>query len=197
MNIDVPLRDLGLVDPSALQSAVRAADESEWQANQLRQTRFDVHYKTQSLIMIFTETEDWPKARVCRESGWERLADAALPLVNSILSQYYPPGGRVIRAMAARLAPGCVIKTHSDTHASFHVGHRIHIPLATNPRVRFTIDRAPCSMQVGHAYEINNQLQHSVMNKGAEDRIHFIFDYVPPSELCALQLEGDPLNEER
>ena len=79
MNIDVPLRDLGLVDPSALQSAVRAADESEWQANQLRQTRFDVHYKTQSLIMIFTETEDWPKARVCRESGWERLRTQPSP----------------------------------------------------------------------------------------------------------------------
>jgi hypothetical protein len=36
-------------------------------------------------------------------------------------------------------------------------------------------------LEVGHAYEINNQKVHSVMNKGATDRIHFIFDYVPPS----------------
>jgi hypothetical protein len=35
-------------------------------------------------------------------------------------------------------------------------------------------------MEIGHAYEINNQKTHSVMNKGDTDRINFIFDYVPP-----------------
>ena len=37
--------------------------------------------------------------------------------------------------------------------------------------------------EVGKAYEINNQMNHSVMNKGQEDRITFIFDYVPPEQL--------------
>jgi hypothetical protein len=32
---------------------------------------------------------------------------------------------------------------------------------------------------VGKAYEINNQRNHSVMNNGSEDRITFIFDYLP------------------
>ena len=36
---------------------------------------------------------------------------------------------------------------------------------------------------MGEAYEINNQKVHSVMNKGAEDRINFIFDYVPPGAI--------------
>ena len=45
------------------------------------------------------------------------------------------------------------------------------------------IDGKPHQMQVGYAYEINNQKNHSVMNKGKEDRITFIFDYVPPQEL--------------
>ena len=35
-------------------------------------------------------------------------------------------------------------------------------------------------MEIGQAYEINNQKAHSVMNKGSTDRINFIFDYVPP-----------------
>ena len=47
--------------------------------------------------------------------------------------------------------------------------------------VRFTIDGRPCPMRVGRWYEINNQLPHSVMNAGAEDRINFIFDYMPPA----------------
>jgi hypothetical protein len=58
------------------------------------------------------------------------------------------------------------------------------VPIQTNPRARFMIDGRPYKFDVGQAYEINNQLQHSVMNKGKEDRIHFIFDYVPPGPLA-------------
>ena len=42
------------------------------------------------------------------------------------------------------------------------------------------IDGQPYQFKVGEAYELNNQKMHSVMNKGDEDRITFIFDYVPP-----------------
>lgn len=45
------------------------------------------------------------------------------------------------------------------------------------------IEGRPHQFEVGQAYEINNQKTHSVANKGAEDRITFIFDYVPPDEL--------------
>ena len=41
------------------------------------------------------------------------------------------------------------------------------------------IDGRPHIMEVGEAYEINNQKRHGVLNKGDEDRISFIFDYVP------------------
>ena len=57
------------------------------------------------------------------------------------------------------------------------------MPIVTNPRVRFMIDGQPCQLQVGEAYEINNQKIHSVMNKGDTDRINFIFDYVPPGRV--------------
>ena len=36
---------------------------------------------------------------------------------------------------------------------------------------------------VGQAYKTDNQKPHSVMNKGTEDRITCIYDYVPPSPL--------------
>ncbi len=45
------------------------------------------------------------------------------------------------------------------------------------------IDGRPHKFMPGQAYEINNQKSHSVANKGKEDRITFIFDYVPPEEL--------------
>ena len=45
------------------------------------------------------------------------------------------------------------------------------------------IDGRPYQFEVGRAYEINNLLNHSVMNKGTEDRITFIFDYVPAERI--------------
>ena len=54
------------------------------------------------------------------------------------------------------------------------------LPHIAHQRFGFQIDGRPYSMQVGKVYEINNQQRHSVMNKGGECRINFIFDYVPP-----------------
>jgi len=186
MNIDTPLRNLGPVDSAALIDAVLAQPEIAWKEDQYRQEAFDVHRATESIVMIFVDLDRWPEIIVKKEPGWDRLADAALPLMNDIISRYYPPGGTVIRAMAAKLLAGQKITPHVDKHPSFHFGHRIHIPITTNPRVRFMIDGRPFQFRVGEAYEINNQKMHSVMNKGAEDRITFIFDYVPPDQIAAL-----------
>ena len=89
--------------------------------------------------------------------------------------------------MAAKLLAGGIIKPHVDGHPSFHSGHRIHVPITTNSRVRFMIDGQPFKFEVGKAYEINNQKTHSVMNKGKEDRITFIFDYIPKNQLPVAQ----------
>ena len=49
------------------------------------------------------------------------------------------------------------------------------------------IDGQHFKFEVGKAYEINNQKTHSVMNKGKEDRITFIFDYIPKNQLPVAQ----------
>lgn len=180
MDIDTPLRELGEVDCTALRDAILAQPEEAWFEDQYRQETYDVHYDTQSMVLVFVDLDHWPEIVVSKEPGWDRLADAALPLMEDIISRLYEPGGTVIRAMAAKLLSGKKITPHVDRHVSFHRGHRIHVPITTNSRVRFMIDGRPYQLQVGQAYEINNQKMHSVMNKGGEDRITFIFDYVPP-----------------
>lgn len=186
MDIDTPLRELGPIDSSALREAILGQDAIAWDEDKYRQEEFEVHHATESIVMLFVDLEKWPEVVVKKEPGWPRIADAALPLMNEIIQNFYPPGGTVIRAMAAKLLAGGIINPHTDRHPSFHVGHRIHIPITTNPRVRFMIDGRPYQFKVGEAYEINNQKMHSVMNKGAEDRITFIFDYVPPGQIAAL-----------
>jgi hypothetical protein len=183
MDIETPLRELGPVDSSKLTEAILAQEKNAWREELHRQESYDVHRQTESIVMVFTELDDWPSITIKKEPGWDRLADAALPVMHSIIRQFYPAGGTIIRAMAAKLLAGGKITSHRDAHPSFHMGHRIHVPITTNPRVRFMIDGRPYRLQIGQAYEINNQKNHGVMNKGTEDRITFIFDYVPPEQL--------------
>jgi hypothetical protein len=180
MNIDLPLRDLGSLDVQPLVRAILAQDEAAWNENVQRQNDYEVHEQTRSIVLLFAEVKHWPNVEVVKQPGWDRLAEVAIPVMHKIIGDFYPPGGTIIRAMAAKLLAGGRIVPHRDSHPSFAVGHRIHVPIVTNPRVRFMIDGRPYQLEVGQAYEINNQKVHSVMNKGTEDRINFIFDYVPP-----------------
>ncbi len=183
MDIEEPLRCLGEFDIEALKAKILEQDENAWREQELRQQEFDVHRYTESIVMVFTDGSNWPDLEVRKEPGWDRLADVAVPVMHEIIEKFYPKGGTIIRAMAAKLMTGGKIRPHADVHPSFHYGHRIHVPITTNPRVRFMIDGRPYQFEVGKVYEINNQKLHSVMNKGKEDRITFIFDYVPPNKI--------------
>lgn len=180
MEFDGTLKDLGECDSKALIERITGLDESAWQANQYRQSAYSVHEHTESLVMVFCN--GWPEMTVSKEESWDTLQDLAVPLMQDILQAHYPEGGTIIRAMAAKLKTGGVIAPHRDTHQSFVVSHRIHVPITTNPGVRFMINGRPHRLEVGKAYEINNQHNHSVMNSGSEDRITFIFDYLPPAK---------------
>ncbi len=182
MDIEIPLRELGDIDIDELRTSVLAQEETAWHENDYRQKAYDVHHDTQSIVLIFCDGE-WPNMTVSKEPGWERLAEQAVPIMHKLIEQHYPPGGTIIRAMAAKLLAGGRITPHFDSHPSFRFGHRIHVPITTSGGVRFMIDGRPYQFEVGKAYEINNQKTHSVMNRSKEDRITFIFDYVPPSKI--------------
>ena len=198
MDIGIALRELGDVDMTALKDAILAQDDAAWTENKYRQKTYEVHDNTESIVLVFCDGE-WPDLEVSRESGWDRLAEHAVPLMTRIIEKHYPHGGTIIRAMAAKLLGGGRITPHFDSHPSFKFGHRIHIPITTNPRVRFMIDGRPYQFEVGKAYEINNRLNHSVMNRGADDRITFIFDYVPATNIEAgpFPLSGDTKSNEK
>ncbi len=185
MNIDVPLRELGAIDTTALRDAIFSQEDSAWHEDESRQESFYVHNQTWSIILVSVDDTKWPIRHVSKGPGWERLADVAAPVMQEIIDKHYPADGEIIRAMAARLRAGENIKAHNDAHLSFHCAHRVHVPISTNPRVWFTIDGRPYQLKVGEAYEVNNQKQHSVVNKGVEDRITLIFDYIPPGPLAA------------
>ncbi len=143
MDIDSPIRNLGTLDIEALQHEILSQEEDAWHENDYRQNEYDVHSYTQSIVMVFTDGSGWPNLEVSKEPGWDRLADVAVPMMHHIVENHYSPGGTIIRAMAAKLVAGGIIKPHLDSHPSFRHGHRIHVPITTNSRVRFMIDGCP------------------------------------------------------
>lgn len=183
MDIAEPLKTLGPIDAQNLIDAVLNLDDEAWFANVNRQNDYEVHKQTQSVVLVFC---DGPMDRleVRKEAGWDLLAEQAIPIMHDLIGRHYAPGGTIIRAMAAKLLSGGRINPHFDSHETFRYSHRIHVPITTNNRVRFTIDGKPFHLEVGNAYEINNQKTHSVINSGKEDRITFIFDYVPPEQVA-------------
>jgi hypothetical protein len=172
-------RCLGTVDMQELSARILSQEPAAWAEQALRQQIYEVHRDTESIVMLFCD-EDWPEGEIYREAGWDKLADVAMPVIENVIETYYQPGGTLLRAMAAKLKSKGRINAHRDSLQSFKDGHRIHIPITTGPAVRYTISGKPYAFEVGNAYEINNQMKHSVLNMGNEDRISFIFDYIPP-----------------
>jgi hypothetical protein len=184
MDIDVPLRELGAIDTTALRDAIFSQEDAAWHEDEYRQKTYYMHDQTRSLVLLSLDDTKWPERHVSKGPGWERIANVAIPIMEEIISRHYSPGGDVVRAVVASLTAGANIKAHTDGHPSFHGAHRIHVPISTNPKVWFTIDGRPYQFKLGQAYEINNLKQHSVVNKGDEDRLTFIFDYIPPGALA-------------
>jgi hypothetical protein len=178
MDIGIPIKDWGEVDTTRLREAILNQDDLAWDEDDQGQDDYEVHRQTKSIIMLFA-SPSWPRVTITREKGWDRIADVANPIMAEIIERFYPPGGTIIRAVAAKLVAGGSITPHTDSLESFACGHRIHIPVTTNKLVRFMIDGRPYRFEIGHVYEINNQKPHSVMNAGKEDCVNFIFDYIP------------------
>ena len=177
MLIQSPTRPLGPVDCRALTERVLAADESVWGTDGRRQNDYEVHAQTQSIVLVFFT--GWPQVEVFHAAGWPLFADVTMPVIETIVAQYYSPGGMLLRAMFARLPPKCRIDPHVDRHSSFSVAHRIHVPLVTNPQVEFIVGMERVVPLAHHAFELNNMVPHCVTNHGDTARIHLIFDYSP------------------
>jgi hypothetical protein len=176
MKLAEKLKTLGPVNCAPMKAAMMAATQEEWLAEQLRQKSFDVHAATHSIILLFAE--GWPDVNISKHFGWERYSPTSLPVMQEIIRKHYSPHGTIIRAMFAKLLAGRSIDEHMDEHPTFEIGHRIHVPLVTNDKVRFVIDGADYHLKEGVAYEVSNRDFHYVANPSDEDRVHFIFDYV-------------------
>lgn len=96
------------------------------------------------------------------------------PYVKNFL-QHLPVSIKSVRLM--RLHPGAVIQPHRDHGLCLERGEaRLHLPLQTNPELKFYVAEQLVPMQEGELWYINADQTHRVENKGGVARINLVID---------------------
>ncbi len=60
MDIDVPLRELGAINATALRDAIFNQEDAAWYEDESRQKSFYMHDQTRSLVLLSLDDTKWP-----------------------------------------------------------------------------------------------------------------------------------------
>jgi hypothetical protein len=107
----------------------------------------------------------------------------ACPYIMSLMAELGAVWGRS-RLMG--LAPNAEVRPHVDVHYYWRTHIRIHVPVITNPGVRFTCGGEDVHMAAGECWTFDSFQLHDVQNKGAERRVHLVIDTVGGERLWDL-----------
>ncbi len=98
------------------------------------------------------------------------------PYLREVADRFACPKQRI---RLFRLAPGGRVTEHIDhTDHTFHFGTaRIMVPVFTNPQVDMRVNGERVEMKEGEAWYVDTSFYpHAVVNRGSEDRVHFVID---------------------
>jgi hypothetical protein len=97
------------------------------------------------------------------------------PYIQQVLASFDTVLGR---SRLMRLAPGAEVSLHNDVHYYWRNRVRIHIPIITDPAVRFICGNRSVHMAAGEAWIFDNWKPHRVINPAPIHRIHLVADTV-------------------
>ena len=95
-------------------------------------------------------------------------------------------GGVWGRSRLMGLAPRSEVPPHIDIHYYWRTHIRIHIPIITNPSVRFTCGSDSVHMAAGECWIFDSFQLHDVQNQSDERRVHLVIDTVGGEHLWHL-----------
>jgi len=112
---------------------------------------------------------------------------ARCPYLRQVLAALKAPLGRT-RLM--RLDAGAEATSHVDTNYYWSQRVRVHIPIATNPSVRFCCGDAETHMAPGEVWIFDTWRPYNVINPAGTQRIHLVVDTVGSDAFWALTGDG-------
>ncbi len=101
------------------------------------------------------------------------------------------------RSRLMKLDPNSEVSQHIDFNYHWHKRVRIHIPVITNPEVRFHCGDSEIHMQPGECWLFDSWRRHRVVNSSARHRIHLVLDMAGSSKFWSMvhQLESEPVSQ--
>jgi len=163
---------------------IKTISDDEWNKDtavrnskeKVEQTNLD----TRALLLKYKSSAAIGPGFVDYEKNDVETLNELKPFLDEIISDaknfYGYENLKLTNVIFTELRRGGIIPEHTDQGKMLTTHHRIHIPLVSDPAVKFTLDHKDYYLEPGHGYEINNQLTHEVRNESNIDRIHMIID---------------------
>jgi hypothetical protein len=117
-----------------------------------------------------TPIDDGLRPAMVKDPFWHGFAAAVAPVIAAVNLS-----GAPANVMLTVVMPGHDIPTHTDAQPPNWLC-RVHVPLTTNDVSRFVVGGESHHMEVGKAYLVNTEAEHSVANDGDTPRRHLMWD---------------------
>jgi hypothetical protein len=180
MKLQVPFVQLPLqFDADRLKLELAALDGSRWREHP---QKFPGNYAL-PLIAVDGDPESDAVSGVMRPTPY--LADC--PYLMQVLSRL---GGVWGRTRLMKLSGQAEVSPHADINYYWRERVRVHVPILTQPAVRFLCGDTEVNMAEGECWIFDTWRSHRVINAADEERVHLVADTVGSSTFWDLVGKG-------
>jgi hypothetical protein len=164
-------------DPERLAADVAAFGDADWVPHFVRQN----YEGTWSILPLRGPAgADHPVLMCTSHPGTEAYEDTLFleraPYLREVLGTLRDYlGGPLLSARLLKLAPGALIREHTDPDLDAETV-RLHVPVLTNDAVDFRLRGERVVMEAGSCWYLRLSAPHRVANRGTTHRIHLVVD---------------------
>ena len=184
MKLPVPFVQLPLLfDAAVLEAEINAIEESSWRPH-------PQGFPGNSMLPLVAVDGDPANegfAGVMRPTEFLRRC----PYLSQVFASL---GATVGRSRLMRLAGQAEVTRHADQGYYWAERVRVHVPIVTQPTVRFECGGEVINMAAGECWIFDTWRQHSVLNDATRSRVHLVLDTVGGGGFWDLVSHGRPHN---
>ena len=174
MKLDVPYIQLPDAPASLAENVLALLTEEDWFGLDYRKTMVTHTGEGSYDSLLIRHSPSYTNEGIRNMPMYDKYEAVVLDYVEW-LKQYYEVEDFV--CFFARLSPHHNIAMHQDAPTPFLADiHRIHFPIMTNDDCFYQFDEGEVQMALNSVYEIDNQRNHGVDNRGDTARIHLVIN---------------------
>lgn len=184
MKLPVPFIQLPLLfDAATLEAEINAIEESSWRPH----PQGFPGNSMLPLVAVDGDPDNEAFAGTMRPTEYLQRC----PYLSQVFASI---GATVGRSRLMRLAGQAEVKRHADQGYYWVERVRVHVPIVTQPTVRFECGGEVINMAPGECWIFDTWRQHSVLNDATLSRVHLVLDTVGGGTFWDLVARGRPHN---